>query len=98
VDKRRQLARSISGIVRELHGPMRLPGASPLNLGDLQPYEHELAALAERLADRDRPVRAEGLRLAGELVTNGGSPLYDHSRRRDVPKAIDTILAALEPR
>jgi hypothetical protein len=98
MDKRRQLARSIGGIVRDLHGPMRLPGSSPLKLADLQPYEHELATLAERLADGDRPVRAEGLRLADELVTNGGSPLYDHSRTRELPKAIESILAALEPR
>jgi hypothetical protein len=98
MDKRRQLARSIAGIVHELHGPVRLPGASPLNLADLQPYEGELTALAQRLADRDRPVSARGLRLVDEFVSNGGSPLYDHSRAHEVPRAIHTVIAALEPR
>jgi hypothetical protein len=98
VDKRRQLARSVDGIVRELNGPVRLPGASPLNRVGLRPYERELATLAARLNDVDRPVTARGLRLVNELVTNGGSPLYDRSQTREVPTAIATILAALEPR
>src|SRR5262249_42979570 len=98
MDKRRQLARSIDGIVRELTGPLRLPGASPLNRVGLQAYEHELEALAARLNDVDRPVTARGLRLVNELLSNGGSPLYDRSQAGAVPVAIETILAALEPR
>jgi hypothetical protein len=97
VNKRRQLARSLDGVVRELRGPVRLPGASPLNRVGLRPYERELAALAARVGDLDRPVARRGLRLVNELVSHGGSPLYDRSHARDVPAAIATILAALEP-
>jgi hypothetical protein len=98
MDKRRQLAGSVAGIVRELHGPLRLPGASPLSPAALQPYESDLAALAARLEDVDRPVTARGLQLVHDLVTNGGSPLYDRAHVREVPAAVETILDALEPR
>ena len=97
MDKRRQLAKSLAGVVRELRGPLRLPGASPLNRVGLRPYERQLAALAARLGDTDRPVGRRGLRLVNELVTNGGSPLYDRSRAGVFPATIDRILAELEP-
>jgi hypothetical protein len=97
MDKRRQLAKSLDGVVRELRGPLRLPGASPLNRVALRPYERELATLAARLGDTDRPVTARGLRLVNELVTNGGSPLYDRARVGVLPATIDRILGALEP-
>jgi hypothetical protein len=41
--KRLQLARSLEGAVRELHGPVRLPGASPLNRIGPRPHEQELS-------------------------------------------------------
>jgi hypothetical protein len=97
VDKRRQLARSIDGIVHDLNAPSLLPGASPLNRVGLKPYEHELETLAARLNDVDRPVTARGLQFVNELVSNGGSPLYDRSQVRVVPETLETILAALEP-
>jgi hypothetical protein len=98
MNKRRQLARSLDGVVRDLRGPVRLPGASPLNRVGLRPYEPQLAALARRVGDFDRPVTSGGLRLVNELVSNGGSPLYDRSRARAVPETVEAILAALEPR
>jgi hypothetical protein len=97
MDKRRQLASSLDGVVRELRGPVRLPGASPLNRVGLRPYEHELEVLAARVGDVDRPVTARGLRLVNELVSHGGSPLYDRSRADAVPATVHAILVALEP-
>ena len=84
--KRLQLVRSLEGVVCELRGPVRLPGASPLNRVGLRPYEQELSALAERLAALDRPVRERGVRLVHELVTDGGSPLYDRAAERGGPR------------
>ena len=98
MNKRRQLAKSLDGLVRELRGPVRLPGASPLNHVGLRPYEHELATLAERLGDTDRPVSARGLRLVNELVSYGGSPLYDRTLVGALPATIERILGALELR
>jgi hypothetical protein len=98
MDKRRQLARSLDGVVRELRGPVRLPGASPLNRVGLRPYQRELAALAARVGDLERPVTTRGLRLVDQLVSHGGSPLYDRSQARAVPETLERILAALEPR
>src|SRR4249920_3329602 len=96
MNKRRQLAKSLDGVVRELRGPVRLPGAAPLTRVGLCPYEHELATLAERLGDTRRPVSARGLRLVNELVSYGGSPLYDRTRVGALPATIERILATLE--
>lgn len=98
MDKRRQLARSLDGVLRDLHGPIRLPGASPLNRVGLRDFEPELAALAARLGDFDRPVTENGLRLVQEFVSNGGSPLYDRAQARAVPGTVVALLKALEPR
>jgi hypothetical protein len=96
--KRLQFARSLEGVLRELSGPVRLPGASPLNRIGLRPYEQELAALSMRLADLDQPVTPAGMQLVRELLTDGGSPLYDRARAAEVPETIDKVLKALEPR
>src|SRR5262245_42327444 len=98
MNKRRQLARSLEGIVRELRDRAQLPGASPLNRVGLRPYEPQLAVLAARVGDLDRPVTTRGLHLVDELVSHGGSPLYDRPQARAVPETVEVILAALEPR
>ena len=98
VRKRLQLARSLDGIVRELNGPLRLPGSSPLNRTGLRPYEGDIAALSARLAELERPVTRSGMKLAEEFLANGGSPLYDRTAAAAVPRTVRTILAALEPR
>jgi hypothetical protein len=96
--KRLLLARSLEGVVRELHAPVRLPGASPLNRIGVRPYEDDIAELSARLADLERPVTPAGMRLVHEFVTSGASPLYDRSRAAAVPWTIWKILEALEPR
>ncbi len=96
--RRLQLARSLEGVVRELHAPVRLPGASPLNRVGLRPYEAEILSLAGRLADLERPVTSAGMSLVQKFVTDGGSPLYDRSCVDAVPQMVDAILDALEPR
>lgn len=96
--KRLQLARSLEGVVHELRGPVRLPGASPLNRIGLRPYGQELSGLAERLAALDRPVTERGMRLVHELVTDGGSPLYDRAAENQIPTVLAGVLDELEPR
>jgi len=96
--KRLQLARSLAGVVDELRGPVRLPGASPLNRSALRPHEQELSALAERLAALDCPVTESGMRFAHELVADGGSPLYDRAAAGEIHAVLARVLGALEPR
>ena len=55
--ERRLLARSLRGAVSDL-SPGRLAGASPMNRIALRPHASLLAAVAERLADPERPVAA----------------------------------------
>lgn len=76
--------------------PKLLPGASPLNRPGLLPYVRELRALADRLADLDRPASRRGLMLVRQLLTDGGSPLYDRDRIGDLPGTVKTILIALD--
>jgi hypothetical protein len=95
--RRRSLARSLQGVIRSLD-PKRLPGASPLNRPGLRPYVPEFRALAERVADLDRPASRHGLQLVQNLLTDGGSPLYDRDRADELPETVKRILVALDVR
>ena len=92
---RRSLARSLEGVIRSLDA-RRLPGASPLNRAGLWPYVGELQELAQRVGDLDRPASKRGLRLVRQLLTDGGSPLYDRDRIQELPATVHAILSALE--
>jgi hypothetical protein len=91
--KRLQLARS-RGVVHELRGPVRLPGASPLNRVGLRPHGQELSALA----GLDRPVTVSGMRAVHALVTDGGSPLFDRAAEGEISDVLGDVRALLEPR
>ena len=95
--RRRSLARSLHGAVRSLDAG-RLPGASPLNRVGLAPYAAELDALARRIADLERPASRHGLDLVHNLLTDGGSPLYDRDRAHELPATVRNINRALNVR
>lgn len=95
--RRKSLARSLDGVVRSLDR-RRLPGASPLNRPGLWLYEPELRTLAARVGDLGRPASRHGLRLVRNLLTDGGSPLYDRDRADEIPETVRRILVALEAR
>lgn len=95
--RRRSLARSLEGIVRSLD-PKLLPGASPLNRPGLWLYVPEIRTLAARVGDLDRPASRRGLELVRNLLTDGGSPLYDRERIDELPETVRRILAALDAR
>jgi len=93
--RRRSLARSLQGVLRSLD-PKRLPGASPLNRRGLWLYEPELRTLQARVGDLDRPASRQGLLLVQNLLTDGGSPLYDRDRIDELPETVRRILVALD--
>ena len=93
--RRRSLAKSLQGIIRSLD-PKLLPGASPLNRRGLWLYLPEIRTLASRVGDFDRPVSRRGLQLVHNLLTDGGSPLYDRDRIDEIPETVKHILFALE--
>jgi hypothetical protein len=95
--QRRSLERSLRGIVRSLD-PKFLPGASPLNRPGLRRYVREIQALADRVGDLDRPASRQGLQLVRNLLTDGGSPLYDRDRPHELPETLKRILAVLDLR
>ena len=96
--RRRSLAASLRGLVRDLTTPGRLPGASPLNRHDLWLYVPELRTLAARVGDLKRPVTPFGMQLVHDLLIDGGSPLYDRARAGEMPETVRKILLALDPR
>lgn len=93
--RRRSLERSLQGVLRSLD-PKRLPGASPLNRRGLWLYEPELRSLANRVGDLGRPASRHGLQLVQNLLTDGGSPLYDRDRIDELPEMVRKILVALD--
>ena len=93
--ERRLLARSLNGIVRELDAN-RLPGSSPLNRIALRPHADRIAAIADRLAQLERPVAVLGILLIHDLLSDGGSPLYDRRRVEEISGTLASILDALE--
>src|SRR5262249_17326327 len=95
--RRKSLARSLEGVVKSID-PKRLPGASPLNRRGLWLYVPEIRTLARRVGDLDRPASKRGLQLVRNLLTDGGSPLYDRDRIDELPETIKNILVALEVR
>jgi hypothetical protein len=73
--ERLRLARSMRGVLKDLSAS-RLPGASPLNRVAMRPYAPLLAALADRLANLEYPVRAQGVLAVRRLLTDPDGPLY----------------------
>jgi hypothetical protein len=93
--QRRSLEHSLRGVIRSLD-PKFLPGASPLNRPGLRRYVPEIQALADRVGDLDRPASRRGLQLVRNLLTDGGSPLYDRDRVDELPVTVKNILVALD--
>jgi len=95
--RRKSVARSLDRVIRSLD-PKRLPGASPLNRPGLWLYMPEIEALAHRVGDFNRPASPRGLQLVDNLLSDGGSPLYDRDRISELPETVKSILMALDAR
>jgi len=48
------------------------------------------------VGDLDRPASRQGLLLVQNLLTDGGSPLYDRDRIDELPETVRRILVALD--
>jgi hypothetical protein len=92
---REELARELAQTLR-LIDPARLPSATPLRRGVARRHEELLRKLEARMLD-GRPATARGILLLRRLLREPGSPLYDDARERELPRAIATVLAELEP-
>jgi hypothetical protein len=93
--ERRLLARSIRRIVAELQSQVA-PGAVPMHLSGLRPYTSHLRALSNRLNDFARPVSPAGVVMLNRLLTQPVGPLCERERADELPRAVASILAALE--
>jgi hypothetical protein len=94
---RLDLAHAVRSLVR--HSSARfLPAASPVNRGAVRGESARFLAIADRLADLDRPVAARGIVLLQRLLDDLGGPLYDRDRVDELGTSLDAVLDALEPR
>jgi len=91
------LARSLRSLVRELHSNLRR-STVPVNRKSVGPHSAELEALADRLADLERPVEPAGMIEVERLLTSPGSPLYGSSDRVDLAETLDAIERDLDER
>jgi hypothetical protein len=92
--KRRQLARALDGIRRDL-SQSRLPGASPLNRVAARRYADLFPLLAERLRNPRSLVPAVGVLEVEDLLHDPDGPLYARERERELGVALTRCLAAL---
>jgi hypothetical protein len=95
--ERRRLADSVREVLEAL-SPKRLPGASPLNRVALRPHGGELAAIAARLDDLERPVSASGVLAVRRLLTAPDSVLYARPQRGDAPRDPGRVLRIVRQR
>ena len=93
---RLDLAHSVRTLVREA-SPRYLAAASPVNRIAVRAETEPLLAIADRLADLDRPVSARGVVVVQRLLIDSAGPLYDRERVDELPPHLDSALAALEP-
>jgi hypothetical protein len=62
----------------------------------LRPYADELARIADALGDTQTPVSARGIAMVNQLISQGGSPLYDSRQAEALPSTLRFTLLALE--
>jgi hypothetical protein len=98
VGTRRQLARSLRGLITdsELPATARLCSAVPVCRGAVLPWRQALLGLAERL-ERSEPVNPCGVARVRLLLTDGDSPVYDPYPARSMSEAIWWIADGLRP-
>jgi hypothetical protein len=97
VRERRTLARSLRGIATDVVRPRGF-SAVPLNRTALRPHMPELARLAGRVGDLERPVTGAGMLLVLDLLTDGGSPLYMGGDPAALAPTLNRIREMLEAR
>ncbi len=92
---RLDLAHALRTLVRDA-SPRYLPSASPLNRVAVRAESQTLVALADRLAELDRPVAARGIVLLHRLLTDPSGPLYDTERAEGLASHLARARRSLE--
>lgn len=90
--ERKACARSLRGVVRELHGAT-LPGAVPLRRAAARPWLDLLERIESRLLD-GAPVTAVGMLAVNTLLTSPDSCLF--AEGGDVESSLRRVLVKLE--
>jgi hypothetical protein len=94
---RLDLAHEARSCVR--HARARLvTGASPVNRRAVRAKSTALLAIADRLADLDRPVAPRGVVMLRRLLDDLAGPLFDPDRAGELGTSLAAVRDALEPR
>jgi hypothetical protein len=92
---RLDLAHSLRTLVRDA-SPRYLRSSSPVNRLAVRTESQTLIALADRLADVERPVAARGVVLLRRLLVDPSGPLYDPELAHELPPFLECAREALE--
>jgi len=94
-ETRERLAEEIRSAIRQADEPGWLNARIPVCRDAVARSAEDLRRLASRLQG-PRPVSAEGVARARELLTDGRGPLYDRSEARRLAAAVRDAVAALD--
>jgi hypothetical protein len=91
---RRRLADGLRSAVERAALPRPAMAAAPLAFASVRANSGLLLALAARL-DSDDPIAARGAAMARQLLTDGGSALYEPANPLRLEDEVESILIAL---
>ncbi len=96
IPKRRlDLAHQLRRLVHDAD-PRLLPGAQTFDRLAVRAEAERFVALADRLADLERPVAPRGVLLLERLLDDPWSPLHDRDRAEQLRESLDEAAKALE--
>ncbi|MGH3143128.1 MAG: hypothetical protein ACRDO9_08380 [Gaiellales bacterium] len=96
IPKRRlDLAHQLRRLVHDADARL-LPGAQTFDRLAVRAEAESFLALADRLADLERPVAPRGVLLVEQLLEDEWGPLYDRDRADELSDALDDAAEALE--
>jgi hypothetical protein len=93
---RRTIASSLRRVVLEAAEPYLRSARVPVNAASVRASSPQLLRTADVLADTSRPVSARAVVLAGELITDPGSPVYRHNAAAALQERLRQTLFELE--
>jgi hypothetical protein len=90
------LARNLEHVIEDARAPRSyLSARVPVRGAEVVAARREIEALVERLRELDRPVEAEGMRLAHDLLCEGDGPLYQWAEPGTLRRRLRVILEGM---
>jgi hypothetical protein len=93
--RRRQIAHAFETVLRDAHDPPGFGCARvPVDREQVLDAEAEIERLIERLRDKQRPPRAEGVLLALDLLEDPRGPLFEPATPKALRRHVSVVCEA----